>query len=332
MPSKIAMRWPLWLLSRLASAAAVAAISLPSPATAESWPTRPIVMVVPFPAGGAPDVVARFLAEDLSQRLGQRVIVENRSGASGNIGALTVAKATADGYTIMLATPYPIGFNKMMSTDLKFDPEQDFAPIVLVGKSPQIFVSGPSFPAKNIREAIDYAVANPGKLNVGIPGIGTTSHIALEYLLNVSGAKVTTITYRGSPPPGDIMSDHIDIGVGLVTGYLGMVQSGALRALGVTSAKRSEHLPDTPTAEELGFPGFEATAWYVLAAPTGTPPEVIQKINAATNAYIHSDKGKQNFFTVDLQASGGTPEEAKAFVASEIVKWGPLIKKLNIHM
>src|SRR5262249_47737335 len=201
---------------------------------------------------------------------------------------------------------------------------------VLVGKSPQIFVSGTSLPAKNIKEVIDYAAANPGKLNVGIPGIGTTSHIALEYLLNVSGTKVTTITYRGSPPPSDIISGHI--GVGLVPGYVGMVNTGALRALAVTSTKRSEHLPDTPTAQELGFPDFEATAWYVLAAPAGTPPDVIQKINAATNEYIRSDKGKKNFFTVDLQASGGTPDDAKAFVASEIVKWGPLIRKVNIRM
>ena len=284
------------------------------------------------PGGGAPDIVARFLSEDLGQRLGQRVVVENRTGASGNIGALTVAKAAPDGYTIMMATPYPIGLNKLMSSDLKFDPEQDFAPIVLVGKSPQIFVSGPSLPAKNYKEVIAYAAANPGKLNVGIPGIGTTSHIALEYLLNVSGTRVTTVTYRGSPPPTDIIGGQIDIGVGLVTGYVGMVQSGGLHALAVTSKERSQHLPDTPTAEELGFPNFEATAWYVLAAPTGTPPEVIQKLNAATNDYIRSDKGKKQFFTVDLQAGGGSPEQAKAFVDSEIVKWGPLIKKVNIRM
>lgn len=304
----------------------------PSIANAQSWPTRPITMVVPFPAGGAPDIVARYLAEDLGQRLGQRVVVENRSGASGNIGALTVAKAQPDGYTIMLATPYPIGFNKLMTPDLKFDPEHDFVPIVTVGKSPQILVSGQSLQAKNLKEVIAYAAANPGKLNVGIPGIGTTSHIALEYLLSVSNTKVTTVTYRGSPPPSDIIGGQIDIGVGLVTGYVGMVQSGALRALAVTSSQRSEHLPDTPTAQESGFPDFEATAWYVLVAPTGTPADIVQKLNAATNEYIRSEKGKKQFFTVDLQVEGGTPESARAFVANEIVKWGPLIRKANIRM
>src|SRR5262245_35972728 len=210
---------------RLAPICAALATLAVAPASAQSWPSRPITMVVPFPAGGAPDIVARFLSDGLGQRLGQRVIVENRTGASGNIGALSVAKSAPDGYTIMMATPYPIALNKLMSSDLKFDPEHDFAPIVLVGKSPQIFVSGPSLPAKNLKEVIAYAAAHPGKLNVGIPGIGTTSHIALEYLLNVSDTRVTTVTYRGSPPPTDIIGGQIDIGVGLVTGYVGMVQS-----------------------------------------------------------------------------------------------------------
>jgi len=326
------MRTPLLYRLSLARAAAIFVLATPLSASAQSWPVRPVTMVVPFPAGGAPDIVARFLSESLGEKLGQRFVVENRTGASGNIGALSVARAAPDGYTIMMATPYPIGFNKLMSSDLKFDPEQDFVPIALIGKSPQILVSGPSLKAKNLKEVIAYAAANPGKLNVGIPGIGTTSHIALEYLLNVSNTKVTTVTYRGSPLPADIIGGQIDIGVGLVTGYVGMVNSGALHALVVTSQQRSEHLPDTPTAAESGFPDFEATAWYVLAAPTGTPPDVVQKINAAANDYIRSEKGKKQFFTLDLQAGGGSPEDAKAFVTSEIVKWGPLIKKVNIRM
>jgi tripartite-type tricarboxylate transporter receptor subunit TctC len=315
-----------------ACAAGLAALAMSWSALAQSWPARPVTIVVPFPAGGAPDMVARFLADDLGQRLGQRFLVENRVGASGNLGALAVAKASPDGHTLMLTTPYPVGLNKLMSTNLKFDPERDFTPIILVGKSPQIFVSGPSLPARNLKEVINYAAANPGKLNVGIPGIGTTSHIALEYLLNTSGTQVTTVTYRGSPPPTDIIGGQIDIGVGLVTSYVGMVQTGALRALAVTSSQRSGHLPDTPTAQESGFPDFEATAWYVLAAPAGISEDIVKKLNAATNEYIRSEKGKKQFFTVDLLASGGTPQDAKAFLASEIVKWGPLVKKANIRM
>jgi len=308
-------------------------LCLLSPAVlAQAFPSKPLRLVLRSPPGGTDDLLGRLIAQKMPDFLGQQVVVDYRTGAGGLVAWQYVSQSPPDGYTLMLATPYPIGFNKMMSSDLKFDPEQDFTSIVLVGKSPQILVSGPSLAAKNLKDVIAYAAANPGKLNVGIPGIGTTSHIALEYLLNESNTKVTTVTYRGSPPPADIIGGQIDIGVGLVTGYVGMVNTGALHALAVTSLKRSEHLPNTPTAAESGFPNFEATAWYVLVAPTGTPPDVIHKLNTATNEYIHSEKGKKQFFTVDLQASGGTPEAAKAFVASEIVKWGPLIKKLNIRM
>jgi tripartite-type tricarboxylate transporter receptor subunit TctC len=219
-----------------------------------------------------------------------------------------------------------------MSSDLKFDPERDFTPIVFVAKSPQIFVSGPQLPAKDLKELIAHAKANPGKLNAGIPGIGTTSHIALEYLLNLSGTQMTAVPYRGAPPPSDLMSGQLDIGVGLIPSYVGLVNSGGLRALAVTSSERSEQLPNVPTASESGFPGFEATAWYVLAAPAGTPDDVVQKINAIVNDYIRSEKGRKQFRTLDMQPGGGTPQEARAFIAGEMAKWAPVIKKANIRM
>jgi tripartite-type tricarboxylate transporter receptor subunit TctC len=326
------MRIPMSGRVGLAYAAALALLAAPSLVSAQSWPTRPVTMVVPFNAGIAPDIVGRFLAEELGEKLGQRFVVENRTGASGNIGAMAVAKAAPDGHTVLLATPYPIGFNKFMSSDLKFDPERDFTPIVVIGKSPQIFVSGPKLPAKDLKELIAHAKANPGKLNAGIPGIGTTSHIALEYLLNLSGTRMTAVPYRGAPPPSDLISGQLDIGVGLIPSYVGLVNSGALRALAVTSAQRSAQLPDVPTAAEAGFPGFEATAWYVLAAPAGTPADIVEKINAVVNAYIRSEKGKKQFYTLDMQAGGGTPEDAKAFLAGEMTKWAPIIKRANIRM
>jgi tripartite-type tricarboxylate transporter receptor subunit TctC len=311
---------------------ACTAVAAASSASAQSWPARPVTMVVPFNAGIAPDIVGRFLAEELSQKLGQRFVVENRTGASGNLGAQMVAKAAPDGYTILLATPYPMGFNKLMSTDLKFDPEQDLVPIVLIGRSPQVIVSGPKLPAKNLKDLVAYAAANPGKVSAGIPGIGTTSHIALEYLLSLSGTQMTMVPYRGSAPPTDIIGGQIDIGVGLVPSYVGMLNSGALHGIAVTSSKRSGQLPDVPTAQESGFAAFDATAWYVLAGPAGMPADIIRQINAVVNDYIRSEKGMKQFFTLDIQADGGTPEQAKAFVASEILKWGPIIKKANIRM
>jgi tripartite-type tricarboxylate transporter receptor subunit TctC len=326
------MRIPMPRRFGPATAAMLVLLAAPSIAAAQSWPARPVTMVVPFNAGIAPDIVGRFLAEELSEKLGQRFVVENRTGASGNIGALAVARAAPDGYTILLATPYPIGLNKFMSSDLKFDPERDFTPIVFVAKSPQIFVSGPQLPAKDLKELIAHAKANPGKLNAGIPGIGTTSHIALEYLLNLSGTQMTAVPYRGAPPPSDLMSGQLDIGVGLIPSYVGLVNSGGLRALAVTSSERSEQLPNVPTASESGFPGFEATAWYVLAAPAGTPDDVVQKINAIVNDYIRSEKGRKQFRTLDMQPGGGTPQEARAFIAGEMAKWAPVIKKANIRM
>jgi tripartite-type tricarboxylate transporter receptor subunit TctC len=323
-------RFGLPLLS-FTTAAVLAAVT-PSVVAAQSWPARPVTIVVPYPAGIAPDIVGRFLAQELGDKLGQRFLVDNRTGASGDIGAMAVARAAPDGHTILLATPYPIGLNKLMSPDLKFDPEKDFTPIVLIAKSPHIIVAGAGSPAKDLKALIAHAKANPGKLNAGIPGTGTTAHIALEALLNLSGTSMTMVPYRGSPPVSDLVGAQIDVGVGLVPSYVSMVNAGQLRGLAVTSSKRSEQLPDVPTAEKAGFPGFEATAWYVLAAPAGTPPDIIQKINSVVNDYIRSEKGKQQFYTLDMQAAGGTPAEAMAFIASEMVKWGPVIKKANIKM
>jgi tripartite-type tricarboxylate transporter receptor subunit TctC len=314
------------------TAAVLAAAVAPSAVSAQSWPARPITIVVPYVPGSSPDIVGRLLAQELGDKLGQRFVVDNRTGASGDIGAMAVARAAPDGYTILLATPYPIGLNKLMSADLKFDPEKDFSPIVLVGKSPHIIVSGAASQLKDLKTLIAYAKANPGKLSAGTPGTGTTAHIALEALLSLSGTAMTMVPYRGSPAVSDLIGAQIDLGVGLVPSYVPIINAGQLRGLAVTSSKRSEQLPDVPTAEEAGFPGFEATAWYVLAAPTGTPPDVIQKINAVVNDYIRSEKGKQQFYTLDMQAAGGTPAEATAFIASEMLKWGPVIKKANIKM
>jgi tripartite-type tricarboxylate transporter receptor subunit TctC len=311
--------------------AALAAALTPAPAAAQPYPARPVTVVMPYNAGNAPDMVARFMAQDLSERLGQRFLVENRTGASGNLGAMQVAKAAPDGYTLLLSTPNPVGFNKLMGAQIQFDPETDFTPVAVIAKSPQLIVAHVKTPANNLKELIDYARANPGKLNVGIPGTGTTSHIALEYLLQLSGTQMSMVPYRSSMT-ADLLSGQIDVGVGLVPSYVGAVNTGQLRGLAVTSRQRSAQLPDVPTAEEAGFPGFEATAWYVLVAPSGTPKEAIATLNKAVNEYIASAKAKEQFHTLDMLPVGGTPEEAKAFLASEVSKWGPLIAKAKIRM
>jgi len=301
-------------------------------ASGSGWPARPVTIVSPFAAGIAPDIVTRMIAQELSEKLGQRFVVENRAGASGNIGAQHVAQSPPDGYTLLLSTPYPVGFNKLMQSKLQFDPEADFAPVVTVAKSPQIFVAGPQSKARNLRELMDLAKARPGALTAGIPGIGTTSHIAIEALLNLSNTSMAMVPYRGSPPVADLLSGQLDIGVGLVPSYVGSVNGGQIVALAVSSSKRSEQLPNVPTAEEAGFPGFEATGWYMLVAPKGTPQPIIERLNGAVNDYIRSEKGKRQFYTLDLQAVGGSAQDAKAFIASEMVKWASIIKKANIKL
>jgi tripartite-type tricarboxylate transporter receptor subunit TctC len=269
----------------------------------------------------------------LGEKLGQQFVIDNRTGATGNIGAAAVAKAAPDGHTILFSTPGPIALNQLMSKDLQFDPQRAFAPIVLIAKSPHIYIANPAIPSKNLSELLAYAKANPGKVTAGIPGNGTTAHISLELLLHTTGAKMTLVPYRGGVPmTTDIVGGQIDIGADLISSQVPQVSSGKVRALAVTSSKRTEQLPNVPTVAESGFPGFEATAWFVLAVPTGTSSDIVQKVNAVVNGYLQSEKGKQQLVTLDLQAAGGTPEDAKAFIASEIAKWGPVIKAANITM
>jgi tripartite-type tricarboxylate transporter receptor subunit TctC len=317
----------------LLAAALLAAFVTPSAVAAQSWPTRPVTLVVPFPAGGATDLLARALGQELGEKLGQQFVIDNRTGATGNIGAAAVAKAAPDGYTILFSTPGPIALNQLMSKDLTFDPQKAFAPIVLIAKSPHIYIANPAIPSKSLNELLAFAKANPGKVTAGIPGNGTTAHISLELLLNTSGAKMTLVPYRGGIPMGvDVMGGQIDIGADLISSVIPQVADGKLRALAVTSSTRSEQMPNVPTVAESGFPGFEATAWFVLAVPTGTSPDIVQKVNAVVNGYLQSEKGKQQLRALVVQSAGGTPEEAKAFIASEVAKWGPVIKAANISM
>lgn len=267
----------------------------------------------------------------VGEKLGQKFVIDNRTGATGNIGAAAAAKAPADGYTILFSTPGPIALNRLMSKGLSFDPQKDFTPIVLIAKSPHIYIASKSLPAKDLGELLEFAKINPGKVTVGIPCNGTTAHISLQLLLHHTGAKMTLVPYRGGVPlTADIIGGQIDIGTDLISSQVPQVSSGGVRALAVTSSKRSEQLPNVPTVAESGFPGFEATAWFVLAVLAGTPADVVQKVNAVVNGYLQSDKGKQQMTKLDLQASGGTPEVAKAFIAGEVTKWALVIQSANI--
>jgi tripartite-type tricarboxylate transporter receptor subunit TctC len=300
---------------------------------AVAWPTRPVGLIIPFPAGGAMDVLGRGVAQDLADKLGQPFVVDNRVGAAGNIGAMAAAKSPPDGYTVLMAGASSLALNKFMFATMPYDPEQELTPIVIVSKLPHVFVVNPKVEAKTLKELVDFAKANPGKLNAGVPGAGTTAHVALEAFMAETGAKMTVVTYRAEPQMlTDLVGGQLDVACTLTTSPGPHVQAGRLRALAVTSASRTQQLPDVPTVEQAGFPGFEATAWFALAAPTGTPKEIIDKINATANAFIGSDRGKQDLSKLDSLPAGGTPEETKAFIAAEVRKWGPIIRAANIKM
>lgn len=299
---------------------------------AQTWPNHPVTIIVPNPAGGATDVLARLIANELGGKLGRPFIIENRGGGSGNIGSAAVARAQPDGYTILLTTTGPAAINRLIFKDMSYDPERDLAPIGLIGKSALIIVAAMSTPVKDIKELLSYAKANPGRLNVGIPGNGTIGHLTSELLQMTAGIKMTHVPYRGAAPIlTDLLGGQIDISLGFVTGFLMQVKEGKIRPLAVTGSKRSDKLPAVPNLQESGFPGFEATAWYALFAPVRTSPEIIARMNAILNAFLQSDKGRQQLDELDIQGVGGNPEELNGFVASEVRKWGPIVQGLNIQ-
>jgi tripartite-type tricarboxylate transporter receptor subunit TctC len=300
-------------------------------ASAEDWPARNVTMIVPFPAGGSADILARAVAQELTEKLGKPFVIENRGGAGGNIGAAVVAKAKPDGYTILFTTPAPISLNKLMYRNMPYDPETDFEPVVLVAKSPLIIVAKcDGF--SDLKEMIAFAKENPGKINVGHPGNGTLGHITSELLQQMTGVKVTNIAYRGSAPlMTDLLGANIDIAIDFMPAYVPLILDGKLKPLAVTTASRSSQLPNVPTANEAGLPGFEASAWYAVAVPKNSPDEVVRRINGVVNAWLATEKGKALLEQNAMQGAGGTPGDLKAFMASELNKWGPLIKAAKIE-
>lgn len=302
-------------------------------AAAQTWPDRPVTMVVPFPAGSAVDFLARATAAELSDKLGKPFIVENRTGAGGNIGGAAVAKAKPDGYTLLFGTPSPIAMNKLMYKGLTYDSEKDFIPVVLVAKSPLMITTRLGFPAKTFAELIDYAKKNPGKVTVGNPGNGTLGHITAELVQQFTGVKMTAVAYRGTVPlMTDLLGGQVDLSIDFMPTYVPQVKENKLKALAVTTNTRSRSLPEIPTVQEVGFRGFEASAWYAMVAPTGTPPEIVGKINKIVNDFLKTDKTKAVLEQNTLEGIGGTPADLQAFIAAELKKWKPVIEEAKIEM
>jgi tripartite-type tricarboxylate transporter receptor subunit TctC len=296
-------------------------------ARAQAYPSKPVRLIVPAPPGSAPDFLSRLLAPKLGEMWGQPLVIDNILGAGGNIGTDRVAKAPADGYTLLFNTIGPIGVNISMYSNLSFDPVKDFAPITLVAKVPNILVVHPSVPVKSVQELIDYAKQNPGKLRYGSPGSGTSNHLSAELLKLMAGIDLLHIPYKSSAQmTTDILGGQVEVVFHNAPVLLPHVKSGALRGLGITSATRSSSAPELPPIAEA-VPGFEVTAWFGFMAPAHTPPAVINKIHADVVKAMAFPDVRERMLLQAAEPVGGTPQEYAAFIASEIEKWAKVVKQ-----
>ena len=305
-------------------------IAIACPALAQTWPTQPIKLIAPFPPGGSVDITARLLAEPLAAQLGQRIVVDNRSGASGNIGMEAAARAPADGYTIVLNT-IPLVTNQALFDKLTWDPIRDFAPIGMVATAPHVLVVPAKVPARSVDELVRLARERPGRLNYASAGVGTTFHFCAEMFKDATGTFILHIPYRGGGPALlDTLAGQVDMSFPTLSAALPHVKAGTLRALGVTSTTRSPHLPDVPTLREAGVKDFQFTQWLALLAPARTPPQVVTRVNGALNSALNSAELKQKFEAQGFDAFITTPGDAGKFLAAEVERYARLIKSRGI--
>jgi len=296
----------------------------------ETWPAKPIQMIVPFPPGGPTDVTARVLAEKLSAELKQAVVVNNKAGASGNVGAQAAAQSAPDGYTIFFTTGGTHGINPFLYEKPGYDPVKDFEPVAWVTNSPNILVVNPSFPAKTLAELITMAKADPGKLSSAAPGQGSTPHMFGELLKRRVGVQIQHIPYKGSGPAlNDVMAGHVQIMFDGIPSSLPLVQSGRLRALAVTGLQRSPALPDVPTVAET-IPGFDASGWFAVYAPAGTPRAIVTKLNEAINRVLQMPDVRQRYAALGAEVVGGSTDKLREQVQKELAKWSELIKQTGM--
>ena len=324
------------MLNRRTTLAAVAASLLAAPAAhaQAAWPARPIRLIVPFTPAGTTDIAARILAERLSQRLGQQVVVENRPGAGGNVGSDVVAKAEPDGYTLLMCTVSSGAINySLYGARMPYKPE-DLAAVGLVLRVPNLIFVTPSLPVRTLRELVDYAKARSGQLNIGSSGLGTSLHLTGELLKSVAGIDLIHVPYRGSGPMlQEVIAGRIEVAVDNLPSVIGHVKEGRLRPLALTARERSPALPEVPTTAEAGFPEVEATAWFGVQAPARTPRAIIDRLGAEVDAVVKEPATWARYAELGGMKPGLTPEDGttpeafEAFIRAEIAKWAEVVRK-----
>ena len=307
------------------------ALCFATSAQAQGYPDRPIRVIAPFPAGGLADVLARAVGDEMSKSLGQPVIVENRAGAGGNTGADAVAKAAPDGYTLLMSSAGILTANQFLYAKMPFDAETAFVPVSNVASMSMLVVVNPKVEAKTLKEFVALAKAQPGKINFGSPGIGTTGHLGLAMLMHAAGVKITHVPYRGAAPAvTDLLAGQIDGVVDNPPTVIAHIQSGKLRPLAVAARERMALLPDVPTAAEQGVSNYEASSWFGVAAPAGTPPAIVARLHQAIAAAVRTTVMQERFGKSGARLLGNSPQDFAAQIRAERASWGEIIKAANI--
>ena len=306
---------------------ALAALVVATGAQAQAWPAKPVKVVVAFTAGGTTDILARNVGQQLADKLKQSFIVENKPGAGGNTGTEGVVRAAPDGYTLIVNSVGPIAVNPTLYPKLAYNPLTDLVPIVQIADVPNVLVVHPSVPAKTFDEFLAYAKANPGKLNCSSTGIGTSSHLSCFLLTKRAGFEAVHVPYKGADALRDLIAGRVQFMFATIPSVKQHIDAGTLRAVAVSSAKRSRSLPDVPTVAERGFPGFEAGSWFGFFAPKGTPAEVITTLNKAVNDIVDAPAMQAALIKEGADPAGGTPQQFAAFVQREYEKWRVVVKE-----
>jgi tripartite-type tricarboxylate transporter receptor subunit TctC len=323
------LRWRRF--ARGASLAIVLALGCGMAAQAQTYPDRPVRLIAPFPAGGLADVLARAVGDEISKTLGQPVIVENRAGAGGNIGADAVAKAAPDGYTLLMTSAGILTANQFLYAKMPFDPAKDIIPVSNVADMPMMVVVSPKVEAKTLAEFVALAKANPNKMNFGSPGVGTTGHLGLALFMHAAGIKLTHVPYKGAAPAiTDLLAGQIDGVVDNPPTVLPHIEAGKLRPLAVAARQRMPQLPNLPTAAEAGVANFEASSWFGVAAPAGTPPAVVARLQKEIAAAVRQPTLVERFKKSGARLIGNTPEEFAQQIKNDRAMWGEVIKAAGI--
>jgi len=309
------------------------ASATPLAAVAQAYPAKPVRFIIPFPPGGATDILGRILGQKLGETLGQQFIVDNRGGASGNLGLELAAKAPPDGYTVTIGQAANLAINLSLMGKLPYDPVRDFTPITMIATSPNLLVVHPSLPVKSMKDLVALAKAKPGALNYASSGNGSPGHLAAELFKQIAGIQMTHIPYKGAGPAlTDVVAGHAQLYFTAPISAQPFVKGGRLRMVAVTTAKRSPSLPDVPTVAESGYPGMDVASWWALLAPAGTPKDVIARLHTETVKILGTSDMRERLAAQGADAAPGSPEQLGAYIKSEIANWAKMVKTTGVKI